>query len=79
MSRRVGVLTWDWKGSLDVNALASVLHDLTDGRIVIQEVDTGSDQYGIVIAGHPIGGADAANAYEKWQASDGRTYMIEVD
>lgn len=78
MSKRVGVLTWDRKESLDVNALASVLHDLTDGRIVIQEVDTGSDKYGIVLAAHPIGGVDAANAYKRWQASDGRTYMVEV-
>lgn len=44
----VYVLTWDWREQPDLIALANILRDMAG--VQLYRVDTGSDQYAIVLA-----------------------------
>ncbi len=44
------VLTWDHREQPDLGALADAVRDLSGGRVHLVEVDTCSDQYGIVLS-----------------------------
>jgi hypothetical protein len=57
------ILSWDWKEQPDLRALAQLVNEVSGGRVHITEAETGSDQYAIVIADHPVSDTDAAEAY----------------
>lgn len=63
---RAAVLTWDWRGQPDLNQLGRVIHDLSGGVLHLRPVDTGSDEYAIVIANTDVDGATARAAYDRW-------------
>lgn len=58
------VLSWDWRGQLDIDELAEALAALSDGKIRVYDVDTGSDEFAIVVSDTPMKGDEVAAAYE---------------
>lgn len=44
------VLTWDWKEQPDVDALASAVREVSGETCHIRAVDTGGDEYAIVVS-----------------------------
>ncbi len=58
------LLTWDWRGQPNLQHLAKAVHDLSGGRVSLYEVDTGSDQYAIVLADEPLTAEQAASVWD---------------
>jgi hypothetical protein len=64
------VLSWDHREQPDLAALGTALRDLSDARLY--EVDTGSDQYAIVLATGDLTDDEAQAAYTEWyEGEDG--------
>lgn len=65
------VLTWDWREQPDLPELARKLFAVSGGTVHLREIDTGSDEYAIVLASEPITAAQATDAYKAtWDVSD---------
>lgn len=58
------VITWDYREQLPLDELHRAISDLSGGRLDIHEIETGSDQYAIVVA--PPGQEAAQAFYEQW-------------
>lgn len=71
---KVGVLTWDWKEQPDMQALARIVREI-GGNVRIAEVDTGSDEYAVVVS---VGEIHAEHVYEQWCADDNPN-VFELD
>lgn len=67
---RVGVLSWDWCGQPDLADLARILHDVSGGTVHLREINTGSDEYAVVIAATDLDEATAQAVYERRYESD---------
>jgi len=61
------VLSWDCRQQPDLDELAKAIQVLSMGRVHLTQVDTGSDEYAIVLAGRPL---DAEEAYRVWFGDD---------
>jgi hypothetical protein len=59
MSARV--LSWDWRGQIDLDDLAAAVRDL--GGLHLIEVETGDDQYAIVLSTEPVSRSAANRMY----------------
>lgn len=57
-------LSWDYREQPDLEDLAEILAEVSGGRIHLHQVDTGGDQYGIVVADREL---TAAEVDETWQ------------
>lgn len=67
----IRVLTWDWKEQPDLDDLARIVHDVSQCHVHLYQVDTGSDQYALVVARNPIGSQAAHDAYRRyWEGGD---------
>jgi hypothetical protein len=64
---RAAVITWDWREQPDLDHLARLVHDLSDGRIHLRPAETGTDQYGLIIATRPVDDATARGLCQQWQ------------
>lgn len=67
MTRDHVVLTWDWRGQIDLEALADAVWDMSGGEVRITEVDTGGDEYAIVVSD-----ADEMTPEEAYKLYEGR-------
>jgi len=61
------VLIWAWREQLPLDQLARALHDLTGAAVGLHEVDTGSDQYAIVLTTKPMTAGQAKAVYDRHQ------------
>lgn len=60
------VLTWNWREQPDLDHLARIL---ARHNVHLHQVDTGSDQYAVVIAASPLTTDEAQRAYRAtWDA-----------
>jgi hypothetical protein len=62
------VLSWDWRAQPDLDALDRAVRAASDGLVGVTQVDTGGDQYAIVVACPPM---TEGQAGEAWRASWG--------
>lgn len=61
------IMTWDWKEQPDLTELAGRLLQLSEGRIHLYEVETGSDQYAIVLSDAAMDAAAVKAAFDdRW-------------
>jgi len=64
-------MTWDWKEYLDLDELSKVLHQLSEGGINLYQVETGSDQYAIVISRGELNEEQVAQInYDYWHKDE---------
>lgn len=66
MSTRFGVLSWDWKGQIDVDALDRVLFAVTDGAVRARRAATGGGDIAVVVSAGALSDQDADRAYQQW-------------
>lgn len=57
------VITWDWREQPNLAELATAIRELSDDRVHLTQVDTGSDQYAIVLSRGRLSAESAAAAY----------------
>jgi hypothetical protein len=62
--QKTEVISWDWKDSLSVVQLQKALLKM-GASLYVQEVDTGGDEYAIVLSDSPITKEEADVVYEK--------------
>jgi hypothetical protein len=62
---RTGYASWDWREQPDLTRLAVLVADLSDGRVHLRQVRTGTDEYAVVVAGRPM---DDDQARSLWEA-----------
>jgi hypothetical protein len=58
------VVTWDWKEQPDLQELDAAVRKASGGFARVHEIDTGSDQFGIVVADHRVTPEEAAAAWD---------------
>jgi len=63
---RFGVLTWDWREQPNLETLGRILGEL--GGLSLHQVDTGGDEYAIVIS--ESGGLTDAQVTAVWERSE---------
>ncbi len=51
---RIECQTWDWKGNVDLEALARDIERVSRGTIFLYPTDTGSDDEGYVLSDRPL-------------------------
>jgi PIN domain nuclease of toxin-antitoxin system len=65
---RAEVLSWDWRGQPNLDRLTAVITDLSGGTVHLAQVETGSDEYAIVLSDTPLSTVEAAEVYDKrWE------------
>lgn len=65
---RTEVLSWDWREQPDLDALAGIIRDLSGLRVHLTQVDTGSDEYAIVLSDQQLSKDEAAQVYAgRWE------------
>ncbi len=43
-------LSWDWKEQIDLDQLAAAIAHLTDGKVRLYKVDTGTDDVAVLLS-----------------------------
>ncbi len=60
------VLSWDYKAQVPLDRLANAVFDASGGTVSITEVDTGGDEYAVIVASPPQTAEEAQASYETW-------------
>jgi hypothetical protein len=65
---RAEVLSWDWHEQPDLIRLAAIIRYLSNDRVRLRQVKTGTDDYAIVLSDVRLTEAEAFEVYEKrWE------------
>lgn len=68
---RVVVMSWDWREQPDLEQLDQAVRLASGGLARVHTIDTGSDEYAIVVADHRITQAEAEAAWQaRWDGED---------
>ena len=67
---RSEVMSWYWREQPDLTELTRILTDLTDGRLKLYDVETGSDEYAIVLTTGDLDDADIPKLYDRYLRGD---------
>ena len=67
---RASVLSWDWREQPDFDDLARVLLALSGGAIHLQQVDTGSDQFAVVVSTSALSEETVQETFTRWRRED---------
>jgi hypothetical protein len=60
---RAELMTWDWKEQIDLGLLGHLITDMSHGQLHLHEVETGDDQYAIVLSDAPLTDLQAFEIY----------------
>lgn len=55
--------SWGWRQQPDMEAIASFVAELSDGKVRMREVDTQADEYAWVIADREVSDEEAERMY----------------
>lgn len=65
------ILSWDWREQPDLDELARVLLDVSGGVVRLYQVDTGCDEYAVVVADRELGVTEVeAEWRRRWEGED---------
>lgn len=59
----IRTMSWDYREQPDLGTLDEILAEVSGGRIHLHQVDTGSDQYAIVVADRELTAAEVDEAW----------------
>jgi hypothetical protein len=51
------LLTWDWKESVDIDELARVVYEMSNGSVHIRSVETDSDFFAVIVSKEKVNDA----------------------
>ena len=61
---RARIFTWDHRQQPDLEEMAALISELSGGKVVLQEVDTGSDEYAWTVADRELSEEERQRMYE---------------
>lgn len=64
------VISWDWRQQPDLIKLREAVRRVSGGACDLAEIDTGGDDYAVVIADHVVDDAEARELYVQQQYED---------
>lgn len=64
------VLGWDWKTPPSAAAVRQALEQASGGLLRVYEVDTGGDDYAVVLSAEPLNEAQVTAVYEMGELPD---------
>lgn len=67
------VMTWDWRERIDVDTLAAIIYDLSEGGLHVSSPDTGCDEYALVVSTVELNSDQARDAFQRWWVSEDDT------
>jgi hypothetical protein len=68
---RVEVLSWDWKAQPSLDRFARIISDLSGGNVHLAQVNTGSDEYAVVLSDEPLNKDEAVEVYRRrWDGEE---------
>lgn len=59
------VVSWDWREQPNLAVLAAAVSEVSGGRMHVSQVDTGTDDYVIVISDRVLTGDEADAVYAR--------------
>jgi hypothetical protein len=66
-------MTWDWREQPDVEWLAAIIFDLSEGKLHVSAPETGCDEHALVISTVPLDADGAEDAFRRWWVSEDDT------
>jgi hypothetical protein len=60
---RAELMAWDWSEQIDLDELGRIIIDMSHGQLHLHEVETGDDQYAIVLSDAPLTDLQAFEIY----------------
>lgn len=60
------ILSWDWKEQPDLDQLREALREVSGGTVHLHEVDTGSDQFAVVLTDREWSDDEVQLGYDRW-------------
>lgn len=60
----VRVHTWDWRSQPDLDAIADDIREMSGGTLHLTEVNTGNDEYAIVLSLRELTAGEARYVYD---------------
>ncbi len=48
------IVSWDWQQQPDLEDLTKALREVSGGLVHLHQVDTGSDEYAIILSDRPL-------------------------
>ncbi len=76
---RAAAMTWDCGQQPDLDLLAAHIHDLTGGALRLYQVDTGGNEYAIVVATAPLTATQAAAVFDWWWTDAGTNDVFTIN
>ena len=59
MAAKPVLIRWGWREQPDMKAIAEAVRDQSFGTVIISEIETGSSEYMIAVAGRELSDAEA--------------------
>ena len=79
---RASVMSWDSGEQPDLDRLVAILRDLSGGAVHLASVDTGMNEYAVVVSTVPLDKAGVQATFERWwvpeDGGDDRPGVLEV-
>ncbi len=76
---RAAAMTWDCGQQPALDLLAAHIHDLTNGALRLHQVDTGGNEYAIILATVPLTGVQAAAVFDRWWTGTAAETTFNID
>jgi hypothetical protein len=64
------IIGWDWKDQPDISELHRAVCDISGGKVHIREVESGTDDYTIVVSDAELDDEQAQAAYRAWEVAE---------
>lgn len=64
------VLSWDWREQPDVEEFHRAVFDISEGKVHITKVDTGSDEYAVIVSDEQLVDGEPEALYREWLVGD---------
>ncbi len=76
---RAGAQVWDVGQQPDLDTLAVHIRELTDGAVHLHQVDTGGNEYAVVLATAKLTGRQAAAVFDRWWTDAGNEDVFTIN
>lgn len=58
------IITWDWKAQPDLETIAAVVKEISQGKVIMHEMEAGGDFYAWVIADRDLSDEEAMKLWQ---------------
>lgn len=67
---RPQIVTWDWKEYAPMGDVGRAIEEVSNNQVHLYEVDTGSDQFAVVVSNKSLTTDEVQGIYKAWRDPD---------